>query len=225
VPWAYYVFSGTEPDCRNDAATCAPVEQDAETPGRWNPLPYFDTVKEDGEQGNIKPLAGFYDDARQGRLPAVSWVAPSDEVSEHPPAKVSTGQQYVAGLVNAIMSGPDWDSTAIFLNWDDWGGFYDHVQPPAVDNSGYGLRVPAMVISPYAKKGYIDHQILSQDAYFKFIEDDFLGGERIDPATDGRPDNRPGVRENNPQLGDLANAFDFNQTPLPPLILPNATTY
>jgi phospholipase C len=225
VPWAYYVFSGTEPDCRNDAATCAPVEQDAETPGRWNPLPYFDTVKEDGEQGNVKPLAGFYDDARQGRLPAVSWVAPSDEVSEHPPAKVSTGQQYVAGLVNAIMSGPDWDSTAIFLNWDDWGGFYDHVQPPAVDNSGYGLRVPAMVISPYAKKGYIDHQILSQDAYFKFIEDDFLGGERIDPATDGRPDNRPGVRENNPQLGDLANAFDFNQTPLPPLILPNATTY
>ena len=225
VPWAYYVFGGTEPDCENDAATCQPVKQDAETPGRWNPLPYFDTVKEDGEQGNIKPLTGFYDDARQGRLPAVTWVAPTDAVSEHPPAKMSTGQQYVAGLINAIMSGPDWDSTAIFLNWDDWGGFYDHVQPPVVDNNGYGLRVPAMVISPYAKKGYIDHQVLSQDAYFKFIEDDFLGGERIDPATDGRPDNRPGVRENNPQLGDLANAFDFNQAPRPPLIISDATTY
>jgi phospholipase C len=225
VSWAYYVFGGTEPDCRNDAATCAPVKQDAETPGRWNPLPYFDTVTEDGEQGNIKPLSGLYDDARQGRLPAVTWVAPTDEVSEHPPAKISTGQQYVAGLVNAIMSGPDWNSTAIFLNWDDWGGFYDHVQPPEVDNNGYGLRVPALVISPYAKKGYIDHQVLSQDAYFKFIEDDFLGGERIDPATDGRPDNRPDVRENNPLLGDLTNAFDFNQAPRPPLIIPNATTY
>jgi phospholipase C len=94
-----------------------------------------------------------------------------------------------------------------------------------VDNNGYGLRVPALVISPYAKKGYIDHQVLSQDAYFKFIEDDFLGGERIDPATDGRPDNRPDVRENNPLLGDLTNAFDFNQAPRPPLIIPNATTY
>ncbi|MFF2344831.1 alkaline phosphatase family protein [Pseudarthrobacter sp. NPDC058119] len=225
VSWAYYVFAGTEPDCRNDAATCAPVKQDAETPGRWNPLPYFDTVKQDGEQGNIKPLSGLYDDARQGNLPAVTWVAPTDDVSEHPPAKISTGQQYVAGLVNAIMSGPDWDSTAIFLNWDDWGGFYDHEAPPSVDTNGYGIRVPALVISPYAKKGYIDHQVLSQDAYFKFIEDDFLGGERIDPATDGRPDNRPGVRENNPQLGDLANAFDFNQAPRPPLIISNATTY
>ena len=225
VPWAYYVFNGTEPDCRNDAATCQPVKQDAETPGRWNPLPYFDTVKEDGEQSNIKPLDGFYDDARQGRLPAVTWVAPTDAVSEHPPARIRTGQQYVAGLVNAVMSGPDWDSTAIFLNWDDWGGFYDHVPPPAVDSNGYGLRVPALVISPYARKGYIDHQVLSQDAYLKFIEDDFLGGERIDPATDGRPDNRPGVREDNPALGDLTSAFDFNQAPLPPLILPNATTY
>lgn len=225
VPWAYYVFGGTEPDCRNDAATCQPVKQNAETPGRWNPLPYFDTVKQDGEQGNIRPLTGFYDDARQGRLPAVTWVAPTDDVSEHPPARIRTGQQYVAGLINAVMSGPDWDSTAIFLNWDDWGGFYDHVQPPVVDGNGYGVRVPALVISPYARKGYIDHQVLSQDAYLKFIEDDFLGGERIDPATDGRPDNRPGVRENNPQLGDLANSFDFSQAPLPPLIVPNATTY
>ncbi|MHC6229879.1 phospholipase C [Arthrobacter sp. MMS24-T111] len=225
VPWAYYVFQGTEPDCRNDAATCTPIEQDAQTPGRWNPLPYFDTVKQDGELGNIKPLNGFYDDARNGRLPAVTWIAPTDVVSEHPPARLSTGQAYVAGLINAIMSGPDWDSTAIFLTWDDWGGFYDHVAPPVADGNGYGVRVPGLVISPYAKKGYIDHQVLSHDAYFKFIEDDFLGGERIDPATDGRPDNRPGVREDNPILGNLAAAFDFNQVPRPPLILPNATTY
>ncbi len=82
------------------------------------------------------------------------------------------------------MRGPDWNSTAIFLTWDDWGGFYDHVVPPVVDAQGYGLRVPSIVISAYAKKGYIDHQTLSFDAFAKFIEDDFLGGQRLDPATD-----------------------------------------
>src|SRR5207248_7800646 len=81
------------------------------------------------------------------------------------------------------------------------------------------LRVPGIVISPYARKGYIDHQTLSFDAYVKFIEDDFLGGQRLDPATDGRPDPRPDVRENAPQLGDLARDFDFSQPPRAPLIL------
>ena len=93
------------------------------------------------------------------------------------------------------MRSPEWNSTAIFLAWDDWGGFYDHVAPPRVDENGYGLRVPGLVISPYAKRGYIDHQVLSFDAYVKFIEDDFLGGARLDPKTDGRPDPRPNVRE------------------------------
>ena len=100
---------------------------------------------------------------------------------------MSYGQSYVTSLVNAVMNSPDWASTAIFLAWDDWGGFYDQVFPPAVDQNGYGLRVPGIVISPYAKRGYIDHQILSFDAYDKFIEDDFLNGQRIDPASDGLP--------------------------------------
>src|SRR5205814_4347854 len=106
------------------------------------------------------------------------------------------------------------------LAWDDVGCVYDHVVPPDVDHNGYGLRVPAMVSSPYAKKGYIDHQTLSFDAYDKFIEDDFLGGSRLDPATDGRPDPRPDVRENNPALGDLRADFDFSQPSLAPQILP-----
>ena len=90
------------------------------------------------------------------------------------------------------MRSNDWSSTAIFLAWDDWGGFYDHVKPPAVDAQGYGLRVPALVISPYAKRGYIDHQVLSSDAYLKFIEDDFLARRSgSTPTTDGRPDPRP----------------------------------
>ena len=140
-------------------------------------------------------------------------------MSEHPPALVSRGQTYVTRAINAIMRSPDWPSTAIFLAWDDWGGFYDHVVPPVVDRYGYGLRVPGLVISPYAKRGYIDHQTLSFDAYLKFIEDDFLHGARLDQRTDGRPDPRPDVRENARVLGDLASDFDFRQKPRPPLIL------
>jgi phospholipase C len=140
-------------------------------------------------------------------------------VSEHGPASIHAGQAYVTRLINAAMQGRDWRSTAIFLAWDDWGGFYDHVAPPKVDRNGYGLRVPALVISPYAKRGYIDHQTLSFDAYLKFIEDDFIGGERLDPGTDGRPDPRPTVRESLPVLGDLTQDFDFSQPPRQPMIL------
>jgi hypothetical protein len=126
----------------------------------------------------------------------------------------------VTRLVNAVMKGPDWKSSAIFLAWDDWGGFYDHVKPPVVDSSGYGLRVPSLVISPYAKRGFVDHQTLSFDAYLKFIEDDFLGGRRLNPRTDGRPDRRPDVREDERILGDLRKDFDFDQKARRPLLLP-----
>jgi phospholipase C len=221
VSWAYYLAQGSEPDCENDEAiACAPIPQKAAVPGIWNPLPDFDTVKQDQQLGNIQDLSLFYKAAQDGTLPAVSWVVPNGTDSEHPPALVSVGQTYVTGLINAVMRGPDWSSSAIFLAWDDWGGFYDHIIPPVVDQNGYGLRVPGIVISPYAKHGYIDPQVLSFDAYLKFIEDDFLGGERIDPKTDGRPDSRPDVRENAPRLGDLTADFDFNQSPRPALILP-----
>jgi phospholipase C len=220
VSWRYYVFSGTQPDCEDDAAiSCEPIPQDAKTPGIWNPLPWFSTVRENWQLSNITPLGNFFKAARKGKLPAVSWVVPTQKVSEHPPGLVSAGQAYVTTLVNAIMRSPNWSSTAIFLTWDDWGGFYDHVLPPTVDEESYGLRVPGLVISPYAKRGYIDHQILSFDAYLKFIEDRFLGGERLNPKTDGRPDPRPYVREDVPLLGNLVDDFDFTQKPRPPLVL------
>ena len=152
--------------------------------------------------------------------PAVSWISPSGAVSEHPPALVSRGQAYVTGLVNAVMKSSDWSSTAIFISWDDWGGFYDHVQPPRVDAFGLGMRVPGILISPYARQGYIDHQTLSHDNYNKFIEDVFLNGARLDPTTDGRPDPRPDVREASPLLGNLLNDFNFSAAPRPPMILP-----
>jgi phospholipase C len=221
VSWRYYLLAGGEPDCETDEdITCAPVGQSAKTPGIWNPLPFFDTVREDGQLGNIRSLGSFYAAADAGELPAVSWVVPNQRVSEHPPASVSAGQAYVTSIINALMRSPDWWSTAIFLSWDDWGGFYDHVVPPHVDRNGYGLRVPGLVISPYARTHLVDHQILSHDAYLKFIEDDFLGGQRLDPAVDGRPDMRPTVREAIPILGNLQRDFDFSQPPAPPFILP-----
>ncbi len=208
VSWGYYTHGGLPP------------ENAEETPEIWNPLPSFTTVRRDGQEGNVQNVSQFLGAARHGKLPAVSWVVPDEIHSEHAPATPADGQRYVTRLIDTVMRGPDWDSTAIFLTWDDWGGFYDHVPPPQVDQNGYGIRVPAMVISPYAKRGHIDHQTLSFDAFNKFIEDDFLGGQRLDPRTDGRPDPRPDVRENEPILGDLAADFNFKQAPRPPDPLP-----
>jgi phospholipase C len=220
VSWRYYIASGSQPDCADNEMFCSESPQSPSTPSIWNPLPRFDTVQHDNQVGNVQPLRSFFRAARKGRLAAVTWITPSQATSEHPPSLVTAGQTYVTRVVNSIMQSRDWNSTAIFLAWDDWGGFYDHVRPPRVDGEGFGLRVPALVISPYAKQGYVDHQILSSDAYLKFIEDDFLHGRRIDPRTDGRPDSRPDVRENAKILGNLVHDFDFDQKPRPPLILP-----
>jgi phospholipase C len=217
VPWAYYVGKGT----------CIVVPCD--TPdGHWgataagkNPLPGFVDVVEGNDLDKILDHGDFLRSATDGTLPSVSWVVPGNHASEHPGSDepISEGQAYVTKLINAVMQGPDWDSSAIFLTWDDWGGFYDHVVPPRVDENGYGLRVPGILISPWARADTIDHQTLSFDAYLKLIEDLFLGGQRLDPATDDRPDSRPTVREEAPILGDLLREFDFAQDPLPPLVL------
>jgi phospholipase C len=220
VSWGYYITQGAQPDCADGEANCASTPLRLGTPGIWNPLPSFTTVQQDGQLGNIQGVSRFLAQARAGTLPAVSWVVPDQAHSDHPPASLAAGQAYVTNLINTVMQGPDWGSTAIFLVWDDWGGFYDHVPPPFVDQNGYGLRVPGLVISPYARRGFIDHQNLSFDALTKFIEDDFLGGQRLDPSTDGRPDPRLDVRESAGALGNIAADFNFTQNPLPPLILP-----
>jgi phospholipase C len=209
ISWGYYVHKGQ-----------APEPPGSDTPEIWNPLPSFTTVQRDGQAGNVRNVSAFLDSARSGTLPQVSWVVPDEDHSEHAPATPAAGQRYVTRLIDTVMRGPEWKSTAIFLTWDDWGGFYDHVSPPQVDQNGYGIRVPSLVISPYAKRGYIDHQTLSFDAINKFIEDDFLDGQRLDPKTDGRPDPRPDVREDVPILGDLIHDFDFTRPPGPPDPLP-----
>jgi phospholipase C len=223
VSWAYYIQPGPEPDCETGGMVCMYNPQDPRTPGIWNPLPSFTDVRHDHQLGDIRPTSDLFKALEHGTLPAVSWVTPNGIDSEHPTSSLHTGMVYVTRIIDAIMRSRAWGSTAIFLAWDDWGGFYDHVKPPMVDGLGYGLRVPGLVISPYARKGYIDHQQLSFDAYLKFIEDDFLGGQRLNPKTDGRPDPRPDVRENARGLGDLRNDFNFNQAPRAPLLIPTGS--
>ncbi len=139
ISWGYYVKKGPEPDCINAAATCPYNGTAPRTPGIWNPLPYFATVHEDHQLGNIQDTSAFYRAARSGHLPAVSWVIPSGTVSEHAPSLISDGQSYVTSLINAVARSRAWRSTAIFLAWDDWGGFYDHVVPPNSTGSIWGF--------------------------------------------------------------------------------------
>jgi len=208
VSWSYYLDHG--PISKTNPAGVSI---------HWNNLPGFTDVHKDGQLGSIRPLTVFMRQAKAGLLPHVSWVEPNFADSEHAPALLSRGQAFITRVINAVMRSPDWSSTAIFLSWDDWGGYYDNLRPPHVDALGYGIRVPFIIISPYAKQGFIDHDVLSSDAILKFIEDDFLNHQRLNPRTDGRRDPRPDVRESVPILGDLANAFDFTQPPRPPLIL------
>ncbi len=107
-------------------------------------------------------------------------------------------------VLNAIMQGPEWNSTAVFLTWDDFGGLYDHVPPPQVDRFGLGPRVPLLIISPFAKPGYISHTVYEQSSVLKFVERRY----HLDPLTSRDRD-----------ASDMLGSFDFRQPPLPPLIL------
>jgi phospholipase C len=216
VSWRYYVGNDTcdDPPCPDTGRKFYATSYNR------NPLPGFTTSKQrDGYSESVRPVDEYLSAAADGSLPSVTWIAPASNVSDHPggPSTIRTSMAYVTRLINAAMEGPDWGSTAVFLTWDDWGGFYDHVRPPRVDNMGYGLRVPALVLSPWAKRGYIDDTTLTFDSYLRLIEDRFLGGQRLDPKTDGRPDSRPTVRERS--ANPLAKAFDFTQDPQPPLVL------
>ena len=203
VSWGYYVYDQQHPMVPGDGDDERPGPNDGPTlGGAWNPLPLFDDVKADGQLGDIQSGTNFDAQVAAGTLPVVSWVIPSFNESDHPNADLVNGQAWVKHVVDELQASPQWSSTIVFLQWDEWGGFYDHVVPPVIDKLGYGFRSPLIIIGPMVKSGHIDHQLLSSDAELKFIEDLFLGSERID-ANDGRPDSRPDVREIEPALGDL----------------------
>ena len=240
VSWKYYVTDGTEPDCEDGEMTCAPQPQHYYSLSGWNPAPYYSYVKQQGAAYLATHLASgetFLKDLTNRTLPQVSWIVPDNDYSEHPPSGITMGMMYVTSLVNAVMTSPYWNDTAVFIAWDDYGGFYDHVAPPNVDMTsstetpiaGYGLRVPGLLVSAYARQGVIDHNVLSFDAYATFIEDLFMDGARLDPTALGNPDSRPDIRDaltevrfldgRTAPIGKLIDEFDFSSPSRPPLIM------
>ena len=146
----------------------------------------------------------FFADAKSGQLPAVSWLTPPGEYSEHPPGSMCEGENWTVSVLNAVMQGPDWNSTVVFVAWDDFGGFYDHVAPPQVDQFGLGPRVPLLIISPYAKAGYVSHTVYDHTSVLKFIETRY----GLQPLT-----SRDAAASN------MLDSFDFAQAPQAPLLL------
>jgi phospholipase C len=147
----------------------------------------------------ITPQTQFFNAIQNNALPTVSWVTPTCENSDHAGCGSNSGPQWVASLVNAVGQSKYWNSTAIFIMWDDYGGWYDHVPPPLEDYDGLGMRIPLLIISPYAKKGFVSHVQYEHGSILRFIEDQF-GLARLS-ASD--------ARANSP----AADCFDFSKPP------------
>jgi phospholipase C len=189
VPWAYYA-------AWNDQRGYV-----------WSAFSAIERVRMHPEvwQRHIFPVDDFVADVEDGRLAPVTWVTPRYEVSEHPEWSFCHGENWTTEIVNAVMRSPFWEDTAIFITWDDYGGFYDHVPPPQVDDFGFGFRVPLLTISPYAKPGYIDSQLGEFSSVLRFIEDNWGLSQLTHRDRDAF---------------NLSYVFDFEQEPREPVPLP-----
>ncbi len=174
----------------------------------WSAFDAIKHIRNGPDWKFVVPTEQFMTDAAAGNLPTVSWIVTPGKVSEHPPSSVCVGENWTVQMLNSLMKGPDWSSTAVFLTWDDFGGFYDHVPPQQVDGYGLGFRVPLLVISPYAKKGYIDHTQYEYSSMLHFAETE------LGLAT---------LTDRDKAASNMLNAFDFTQTPRPPVILTERT--
>jgi phospholipase C len=154
----------------------------------------------DWKQDVISPQNKILLDLKNGELAQVTWIVPDWGHSDHPGSASSEGPDWVASIVNAVGDSPYWSSTAIFISWDDWGGWYDHVSPPKMDAMGMGFRVPLLVVSPYAKHGYVSHHFHEASGFISFIEKNF------DLGTLGARDAGSDA---------YADCFDYTQTPMP----------
>jgi phospholipase C len=152
---------------------------------------------------HIVDLSEYFDDLNNGTLPAVAYIVPSG-ASEHPPGSIQSGQRSVRRLITALMRSDAWYDSAFMWSYDDWGGWYDHVAPPAVDAFGYGFRAPALLVSPYARRGYIDSTTLDFASVPKFIEENW----GLQP-----------LAERDAKANSLMSAFDFSQPPRRPVFL------
>jgi phospholipase C len=215
--WTYYKGENYDPACGNcDVGCFKPSTPDA-SHAYWLPMSRFNDANINGKTDSAITILLNNLKNKPGSVPKVCWISPGTNASEHPgwTQDVRIGQAYVTTIVKAIMSSSVWNNSVIYVSWDDWGGHYDHAIPPYVSNDemqGWGLRVPGLMLSPYAKKatgaktGWVDHEQYSHDAYLKLIEDLFCNSNRID-WSDGRYNQRETLQE----LGNLLNEFDFGQ--------------
>ncbi len=173
---------------------------------QWVPLLNFERFLDDPELfSRIVDLDEYYTDLANGTLPAVSYVLLLG-ASEHPLSDVTLGERAVKPMLNTLMQSDAWKSSAFLITYDDWGGWYDHVPPPKIDNRGYGFRVPSLLISPYARKGQINHTFLDHTSILKFIEQNW---------------NIPALAERDAKANNLTSAFDFSSGPRPPVLIPS----
>jgi phospholipase C len=167
-------------------------------------------------------------DLQAGTLPQVSFLITEELISEHPPTDIQMGQQKMADVINALMSSSSWKSSALFLTYDEGGGFFDHVAPPQVDAYGLGMRVPALVVSPYARRGYVSGQLYEHSSILKFIERRFdlpslaSINHQFDTGTPGTNNDAANGKPTGPaepprdglkEIGDFYEAFNFKQNP------------
>ncbi len=170
----------------------------------WAPVLAMDRFLDNPELSKkIVDLSEYFDDLHNNTLPSVAFIVPSG-TSEHPPGSIQGGEAFVRTLINALMQSSSWSSSAFLWSYDDWGGFYDHVPPPQIDESGYGFRVPALLVSPYAKRGFVDHTTLDFTSGLAFIRDNW-GTEPL--------------ASRDTQATSFMEAFDFTVDPRPPVLL------
>ena len=171
----------------------------------WVPLLNFDRFLDDPTLNQkIVNLDEYYADLKDGTLPSVVFMVPSGP-SEHPPSSLKSGQRFIKGLIQALMQSDYWEHSAFMWSYDDWGGWYDHVPPPQVDEYGFGFRVPTLLVSAYAKQGYIDSTVTDYTSALKFIADNW----GLEP-----------LAERDANANSITNAFDFSAPPRKPQIIP-----
>ncbi len=185
IPWAYY--AAREDQRGYIWSAYSAIHRYRMNPDRW--------------QSHMFPVDDVVEDIRAGLLPPVTWITPRFELSEHPEYNFCHGENWTTKVIDAIMRSPMWKDTAIFLTWDDYGGFYDHVPPPQVDDFGFGIRVPMLVISPYAREGVVSGELGEFSSVLRFIEDNWGLNQLTHRDRDATP---------------MLSAFDFDQEPREP---------
>jgi phospholipase C len=202
ISWKFYI-QNYEPELTYRTVEFFPGNRASQVV--WCPLLAFDRFIDDPQlSSHIVHLKEYFKDLENGTLPAVAYIAPSGP-SEHPPSNLQSGQRFVRSLIQELMRSDAWESSAFLLVYDDWGGWFDHVPPPQIDEDGYGFRVPALLISPYAKQGHVDHTVLDFASIIKFVEENW----GVEP-----------LATRDAQADTFLGAFDFEQPARPPEFIP-----